>query len=384
MDQTRQNDFINQTVNQAQQNDFSFNATVYNKVKNGTKSKKRTGFTPVTLSLIAICLFIALVFLLADFESDEGGAGNFLFLAAAIFIACLIPRKVTDVTVQTEFHFSDDALTIIYQGIDRGDERGIHTEELNLKRDDINSIQYDSGSRRLEISHAENDEGETLEELRIDDLQQQVALCIRLNDFAVGNTRSQQIPTAGLVSASQGVDASTTASLVGLDKSDNLEKRILRPYKVIMWLPAFLVLLYCIFGVVAADWDAESLFANLMLFEIFALIFALGFWDLIVFGISAAIKNQRVLIGSDRLVFSNDEGVIFTDDSSNPRCIRSIDSYKLGKSKIVVYGSFLQCRVRPGVEQRGKCEKFTIWRIYENDRSLIELLEKLERAGSSA
>lgn len=140
MDQAWQNDFINQTVNQAQQNDFSFNATVYNKVKNGTKIKKRIGFTPVTLSQIAICLFIALVFLLADFESDEGGAGNFLFLAAAIFIACLIPRKVTDGTVQTEFHFSDDALTIIYQGIDRGDGRGIHTEELNLKRDDINSI----------------------------------------------------------------------------------------------------------------------------------------------------------------------------------------------------------------------------------------------------
>lgn len=92
-----------------------------------------------------------------------------------------------------------------------------------------------------------------------------------------------------------------------------------------------------------------------------------------------------MLIGSDRLVFSNDEGVIFTDDSSNPQCIRSIDRYKLGKSKIVVYGSFLQYRVQPGVKRRGMCKnKFTIWRIYENDRSLIELLEKLERAGSSA
>ena len=150
-----------------------------------------------------------------------------------------------------------------------------------------------------------------------------------------------------------------------------------------MWLPAFLVLLYCIFGVVAADWDAESFFASLMLFEIFALIFAYFFWDLKVFVVSTAIKNQRVLIGSDRLVFSNDEGVIFTDDSSNPPCIRSIDSYRLGKSKIVVYGSFLQYRVQHGVEQHGRCVKFVIWRIYENDRSLIELLEKLERAGSS-
>lgn len=369
------------------QDDFTFNATVQHKVKNGAKGKTRNGFRPALLAFIAICLAIALFCLVTGYENDYGGAGTMLVCAFALFLYGVVPHTVTDVTIDVEFHFTDDGVIIIYRDIDRGDERGTHTEELWLSSNDIFSAFYDSKSGKLTIVHSQNAEGETHEELIVTGCPQRMELLARFNVLSLDKNGCKQFTTKGLVSYAKASDdvidvsSHTNTELKELPKNQVLQKRALRPYKLAVALPTIACVIFC--TVVAIIDEAESFFSLFWWAEFLALI--ISFYTYIGVYVSAknSVMQQRILIGPDRLICSGKEGFTYTDAITVPPSILVIDNYKVSRHRIKIYGTFRQdSRQDRSDEEDKELKKFVIWRVTDNEDRLLKLLDELMRKSS--
>lgn len=370
-------------MSESLQDEFSFKATVENKIKNGAKGKTRNGFNSALLAFIAICLAIALYCLVTGYENDYGGAGTMLLCAFALFLYGFVPHAITDVTIDVEFHFADDGVVIVYRDIDRGDERGIHTEELWLSSNDIYSVFYDSKYGRLTINHSQNAEGETQEKLIVTGCPQRAELLARFNVLSLDKNGRKQFSTKGLVSYAKAADdvidisSYTNTKLRELPKNQVLQKRALRPYKWAVALPTIACVIFC--TVVAIIDEAESFFSLFWWSELLALFISFYIYFFVYVSAKHSIMQQRILIGPDRLICSGKEGFTYTDAITIPPSILVIDNYKVSRHRIKIYGTFRQDR---SDEEDKELKRFVIWRVTDDEDRLLKLLDELMRKSS--
>lgn len=153
-------------------------------------------------------------------------------------------------------------------------------------------------------------------------------------------------------------------------------------------------------------------FGTLLVAELVTLLLLLFYWA--NGDPREAIEAQRVLLGYDKLFFSNDMGFVATGNASelseavDALCIRKISRYTASKNKITVYGTFSSVRntergIRNADEMKAASldvdstqssrykklkrmaeegrKKFVIWHIYEDkdEAQLLDLLDKLSR-----
>ena len=332
-----------------------------------------------------------------------------------------------------ELRFEGERLSIAYRGIDRGDGRGPHNEELELVPDDIVGVHWKQRKHLLAVVHTVHEPRSTRsveEELPVgDDPDRAILLLDRFqrylrrfnidgssehNDRALARLADSHghtvgSPPADMNSADELLQASTDlkrhlspeerdralatgrtyvdgmADMVELPCDGGRRKVLRRPQRrrqIAEWVLIVVIvlaatLLSALFGAV---------FFVMMIALVVGIVFAFG-----SFKPDSALWNQSVRIGPDRLMFHRWRGnwnddVYFTDISRTPFCVRLIDSYRVDEEEIVVYGNFWNDHQEgPNDSGSNSCTRrvpaFKIARAFsdEDEAALLACLDCLKR-----
>lgn len=90
-------------------------------------------------------------------------------VAAILLVVGFIPTPIKDAPAWVEVRVSDSHITIVYHDINTGDEQGLHTEMLQLSRDNIISINYIDADKTLSIMYSPNANDTHVEKFSVDD-----------------------------------------------------------------------------------------------------------------------------------------------------------------------------------------------------------------------
>ena len=334
-----------------------------------------------------------------------------------------------------ELRFEGERLSIAYRGIDVGDGRGPHDEELVLAPSDIDGVHWKQRKYQLVVVHTVHGPRSTRsveEELPVgDDPDRAILLLDRFqrylrrfnidgssehNDSALVRLADEHgytvgAPRADMSSADELLQASTDlkrhlapeerdralaagrpyidgmADMVELPCDEGRRKVLRRPQRRRQIAEWVLIVVIVLAAVLLSALFGARFFAVMMI----ALVVVVIVFAFHSFKPDSALWNQSVRIGPDRLMFHRWRGnwnddVYFTDISRTPFCVRLIDSYRVDEEEIVVYGNFWNDHQEgPNDSGSNSCTRrvpaFKIARAFsdEDEAALLACLDCLKR-----
>ena len=344
-----------------------------------------------------------------------------------------------------ELRFEGERLRIAYRGIDRGDGRGPHDEELELAPGDILAVRFEARGRRLVVEHAarrsvgtveegalEQPYGAAEEELPLgDDGDRSILVLDRfaeyLREYGIGGDSADDLSaysaafkqTLSLEERDRALAAGRPyidgmSDMVELPCDEAKRKGLRRPQRVrqVIYLVYVIAGLFGVvlvnwiiyyiegmFGVVLMSWSDERWNVLAFIFYMISIV-ALGvclFWH----KSSAALWNQSVRIGPDRLMFhrwrgrqradgrgKHNDDLYYNDTSRVPFCVSSITGYRADEEEVVVLGSFWDNYVESDEGRRSgtrHVDEFKIARTFSDgdELQLLACLDRLVPSGSS-
>ena len=274
-------------------------------------------------------------------------------------------RRGSDVYT-IELRFEGERLHIAYRGIDRGDGRGPHDEELKLAPGDILAVRYEVWGLQLVVEHTVHGLRSTRtveEELPLGhDDDRSILVLDRfveyLREYGIGGDSADGLSAySASFKHNLSLEERNWARAAGRPYIDEVElpcdeakrKRLrrLQQVRVVIFFVYFFA----------------GMIGSLFMFGLFeswgVLAFVLYLIGCIVLGVwlnhrsSAALWNQSVRIGPGQLMFhrwrgrqrrngrgKNYDDLYYNDTSRVPFCVSSIAGYRVDEEEIVVFGSF--------------------------------------------
>lgn len=339
-----------------------------------------------------------------------------------------------------ELRFEGERLHIAYRGIDRGDGRGPHDEELVLAPGDILAVRYEARGQQLVVEHTarrsvwtveegtlEQPYGAAEEELPLgDDGDRSILVLDRfveyLREYGIGGDSADDLSaysaafkqTLSLEERDRALAAGRPyiddmSNMVELPCDEAKRKGLRRPQRVSEVILYVLVsagifgLLFALLSLSDGSFNVWDVLCPVLCIVNWVVLFVF-FYRNMYNKSSAALWNQSVRIGPDRLMFhrwrgrqradgrgKHNDDLYYNDTSRVPFCVSSITDYRVDEEEIVVFGSFWDNYVEPDdtignrYSSTRHVGEFKIARTFSDgdELQLLACLDRLVPSGSS-